>query len=45
MNQQINQETDQPNTETTKRFNGAESFLRSQHITIECKQLLVVLHS
>jgi hypothetical protein len=40
MNQQINQQTDQPNNEKTKRLNGAESFFRSQHLTIECKESL-----
>jgi len=41
----MNQQTDQPNTETTKRLNGAESFLRSQRLTIECRRSLVVSYS
>jgi hypothetical protein len=41
----MNQQTDQRNTETTKRLNGADSFFRSQRLTIECRLWLVVLHS
>jgi hypothetical protein len=41
----MNQQTDQRNTETIESLNGAESFFRSQRLTIECRRWLVALHS